>query len=45
MPAPISELVAEGGVISEAEAVGLFIVDGEPYDIDSVNKAIADMFM
>lgn len=44
MPEPISELVAKGGVISEAEAVGLFIVDGEPYDIDSVNKAIAAMF-
>lgn len=41
---PISEL-AKHGDISEAEAVGLFIVDGEPYDIDSVNKAIADMFM
>ena len=41
---PIFEL-AQYGDISEAEAVGLFIVDGEPYDIDSVNEAIAGMFV
>lgn len=43
MPDPISELVSGEHIrISEAEAVGLFTVDGESYDIDSVNKAIAD---
>lgn len=42
MPDPISEL--KGGDISKAEAVGMFTVDGESYDIVSVNEAIAEMF-
>lgn len=42
MPDPISEL--KGGDISEAEAVGMFTVDGESYDIDSVNFAISSLF-
>ena len=43
-PESIAKLV-EWDEIVEAEAVGLFTVDGVSYDIDSVNAVIADMFM
>lgn len=36
--------LASNRIITEAKAVGMFTVDGVSYDIDSVNKVIADMF-